>query len=192
MVLLTTGTVFLFEQSPANEAVRAFVGFRILDMYSSPLYVGLAVLLVTLCVEITTSFFISLGLKHSKHFQSFATRHKNVLESKGSVGISLMSNGVLALTVGSGVVVIKYRLQRQRATFRQGFKVGVEAAAWIAVVSGLIAYLASGGVEVVRAYGYGGVADAIVKYGSDWRFWFVLFVITQCFELGEIFFKKKR
>lgn len=192
LILILATMVFLFEQSPLNEAVRAYVGFWVLDFSANPLYVGVSVLLVTLLVEVLTSLFISLGLQHSKHFHSFAARHKNVLGNKSTIGVSIISNGFLALTVGSGIVVIKHKLQNPKTTFKHGFKVGIEAAVWIAVVSGFIAYLASGGVEVARAYGYGGAADAVVKYGSDWRFWFILFIISQGVELIGASMRRKK
>lgn len=181
IVLATAVIMFVFEQSPANEALRAIAGFKVLDLTDSPWLVGVAVLMITLIVEFLTSFLIALGVHGSKRFQDYATQHRSVKSKATPRSVGLLSDGILSLTVGAGVLVIK-RYARQKNSIGNSISVGLKAAVWIAVFSGLIAYLASGGVEALKQYGMDGAAEIIVTYGSDWRFWAALLLISQTAE----------
>lgn len=163
------------QQSPANEAIRAATGLRVLQMTSNPFAVGAAVAAATFAIDGTTSVLIAFGL----HADSSAIarirgwvrdRQQQVPPPTGSIR-SLATDAVLSLGVGSGLVVARRNLRNDGPSLRSDIETALIATLFVAVVAGLMGCLAGGGLKYAEQVGLGTPARLIVDYGSDWRLW---------------------
>lgn len=186
-VIVAAAAVSLaFEQSPGNEALRTHIGLNVLDSTGSPLVVGATIAAVTAGIEMGSSGLISLGL----HRESGAVKRlkERLLSRKGGGdhidddndaresrrGLSSLSNIGVALGLGAGLVTIKEHIAVPGRTLRQDLSTSAYASGVVAFVSGLIGYLASGGIKNAEAVGLGRPAQYVVDYGTSTTFWVVV------------------
>ena len=173
-----------FEQSPANEALRTSVGFGVLDRTHSELVVGAVVAGITVGIEGISSVLIAIGLRDERGVVGrLADRLRaRIAERSGEPGEatqaarfrSMITDAGIALGVGAGLVVVRRRLQIGRRSLGADLATAAKATLVVAVVSGLIGVLASGGVEHAAAVGLETPARWFVDFATDWRFWFAL------------------
>lgn len=181
LVIWSAFFALVFEQSPLNEALRAWLGFTVLDYTNNPLFVAAVVFTVTLAIEQTSSSLIAIGLSKSKRFGRFVSKfskRKSVPESSKNSA----SDYILALGIGAGMLVIKNHLKNSHRSIVQDLKSAFKASLAIAVFSSFVAFMASGGVEIARLYGFGTQAQFFLDVVTDWRFWLVVVVSSQFFE----------
>ncbi len=182
--------LLIFEQSPANEALRALVGFKVLDITESALMVGLAVGTITFMVELSSGILIALSLNNSLRFKKFSNRfsQKNVQPTdKNSY-----ADYLLALGVGAGSLVIKKHLTSARQNLRTDVKSAVKATLAITVLSTLVGFLAGGGIELARAIGLGTQAQYFLDIATNWKFWLTVVIGSQAFEFANNLRKRKQ
>ncbi len=180
-----------FEQSPANEAVRANLAFTVLDHTGNAIVVGLAVLGITLVIEGVPGVLITAGLHLNptlaRRLMRKADREaadageppaSSPTRRKVTVGSAMTDVGI-ALGVGAGLVVVKRRWTDPTRTLRQDLKTCAVACLIVAVVSGIIGWLVAGGIFWAEKVGLERPAEFIVDYATDWRFWVVVIVVIQ-------------
>jgi hypothetical protein len=181
-----------FEQSPANEAVRANLAFTVLDHTGNAIVVGLAVLGITLVIEGVPGVLITAGLHLNPTLarrlmrkadrQAAAAGEPPAPQSPAPRKVtfgSAMTDVGIALGVGAGLVVVKRRWTDPTRTFRQDLKTCAVACLIVAVVSGIIGWLVAGGIFWAEKVGLERPAELIVDYATDWRFWVVVIVVIQ-------------
>jgi len=177
-----------FEQSPANEAIRANLAFRVLDHTGNALAVGITVLLITLVIEGLPGVLITAGL----HLNPGLTRRlmrkaegdieqERLAPKKSAVrkfGSTLTDIGI-ALGIGAGLVVVKRRFNEPDRSVRQDLVTCAKATLVVAVVSGFIAWLIAGGLAYAEDIGLERFAELVIDYAVDWRFWFIVIICVQ-------------
>ncbi len=180
-ILVVAASLFVFEQSPANEAVRAIVGFKVLDATGSALLAALTVGLITLAVEFSSSTLIALGLNHSRRFKKFSQRFSK--NSQKDVSKNSTSDYLLALGIGAGTLVIKKHFQNKKQTLKADLKSAFKASLAITFFSAFVAFLASGGVGLAQQVGLETQAQYFLDVVTDWRFWLVVVIASQLYDL---------
>lgn len=177
-----------FEQSPGNESVRATAALEVLENTSDPLAAGGMVAGLTVVIEGVTGTLIAAGLNREKNFIGpKLERFKDKLvddpekaslldgdeQKKKSNGIagSLADTGITC-TLGPGMVVARRHIQGPtERSFKKDIKSLTGYTAVGAGVSGVIGYLATGGVKHADKVGLGVPAEYFVDYATDWKFW---------------------
>lgn len=172
-----------FEQSPANEAVRVNLGFRVLEQTGNALLVGLTVLAITLVIEGVPGALIAAGLHLNPSLERRLMRRDRrdaptTPARRGGIGSTLTDVGI-ALGVGAGLVVVRRRWADPSRSLRDDLRTGAWACAIVAGVSGLIGFLLAGGIRYADAVGLQRPAELVVDYAVDWRFWFVVVALIQ-------------
>ncbi|MGY6499860.1 MAG: hypothetical protein ACXIVQ_03035 [Acidimicrobiales bacterium] len=175
-----------FEQSPANEALRANVAFRVLDRTGDAPTVGLVVVAVTLVIEGVPALLIAVGLHLHPGLLHRLMRRVGVDvdalaeadRPRRTVGSMLTDAGV-ALGIGAGLVIIRRRWVEPHRSLASDLRTGAIACVLVAVVSGLIGYLIAGGIHYAADIGLERPAQLVVDYAADWRFWLVVVVLVQ-------------
>jgi len=178
----------VFEQSPANEALRANIAFRALDYTGDAVLVGLVVFALTIVIEGVPAGLIIAGMRANP---AAMEKLSGRIATKGSPeesdghrrrSFSVTDAGV-ALGIGAAIVVLKRALSgRQDPNDWQSLgRAGASATLVVAVVSGLIGYIVAGGVETAARYGLETPAEYVVRYGANWRFWFVVVAAVTVF-----------
>lgn len=173
--------LFIFEQSPANEAVRAFAGFKVLEATGSAVLVALAVGLITFVVEMSSSALIALGLHSSNRFKRFSQRF--VKHESKDTGKNSASDYLLALGIGAGTLVIKKHLKNKKQTLSADLRSAFKASLAITLFSAFVGFLAGGGVIVAQQIGLGTLAQQFLNIVTDWRFWLIVVIGSQLLEL---------
>lgn len=182
MLGLAIGSV-LFEQSPANEALRTALGLEVLARTQSEWLVGAAILGLTFLIEGVSSLLIIGGLHlPSELVAKFTDRFgrggsDSVVPRRSLVGA--VTDAGLALAVGAGIVVMRHHLLDRDRPVRDDLRVALTATTVVATVSGAIGVLAAGGIRHAGKVGLETPARWFVDYATDWRFWLVVFVIIQ-------------
>lgn len=169
--------LFIFEQSPANEMIRAWAGFTALDVTQNIFLVAFVVGAITLVVELTSSVCIALALNYSSKFKKYSQRLGG--SSKFSETKNSSSDYALALSIGAGTLVLKKHLKNKNQNLRSDILCAWKATLVITVFSAFIAFLASGGIELAQRYGLGTPAEYFLGLATDWRFWLVVVVVSQ-------------
>lgn len=176
-ILLLAISAFVFEQSPANEALRAIIGFSVLNASNNPLLVGLAVGVITLCIEFISSGLIALGLNTSPRFQKFANKRNYKINTSSSfIGFSDLA---LLLGIGSGMVVIKKHISGANLSLKQDIILAFRASVAVAIFSAFVGFLAGGGIEIARNFGLATASQSIVDLATNWLFWIIFIIVTQ-------------
>jgi hypothetical protein len=189
VVALAAGSL-VFEQSPANEVLRTNAALRVIEDGGGPVAVGLVVGAITVVIELGSALLITLGL-HAE--EGYVQRVKRRLLDRGlSTGTTGRRRGrhrrtraltrfatdvAIALGLGAGLVTIRHHVLDARPTLRRDLAVSVRATAIVAVVSGLIGYLAAGGIANAEKVGLGTPAQWVIDYGTDTRFWVSVLVV---------------
>lgn len=184
-----------FEQSPANEAVRANLGFRVLEHTGNAIAVGLTVFLITLVIEGVPGVMITGGLHLNPGLARRLMRKTppdgEVIDlrdggatptftdrSTRSIGSALTDIGI-ALGVGAGLVVVKRRWNDPHRSVRQDLSTCAKATLVVGVVSGFIGWLVAGGITYADKVGLERPAELVIDYATDWRFWFIVIFAVQ-------------
>lgn len=182
-------TSLAFQQSPGNEAVRAWAALNVYSSTGSPLLAGAAVGVVTLAVEGATGASIATTLNSEKETsekirKKFNQNNKN--DTKVAPG-SRASDMALALGIGSGGVIVKRHFNDSQRTFQQDMRTNVRASSLIAGFSAGVAALATGGIDYADRIGFERVAETSVAVLSDWRTYVGAIALAQ----GYSFVRKK-
>jgi len=189
LVVAAAGASLLFEQSPANEALRINVGLDVLQGTQSSVAVGATIAAVTAGIEMGSSSLISLGL-HAKggavqRLKSRLTgKNKDAVKAEantdsGSVeNVSILgkvadkgANVGIALGLGAGLVTMKEHVRDPDPTLAKDLKTSAKAAGIVSAVSGAIGYLAAGGISHAQGTIFERPAELFVDYGTDTKFW---------------------
>ncbi len=167
-----------FQQSPANEAVRTAIALDFLKRTDNPFIVGLVVAVLTMVIEGGTSLMIALGLhlKGSSVNQLLrrVKRDKNETSGGRESKTSKVADYGITLSIGAGIVVIKRHVQDPQRTRMMDVQTGLAFSLFGSIVSGLIGFLAAGGIKYAEQVGLGTPARYVVDYATDWRFWAVI------------------
>lgn len=182
-----------FEQSPGNESVRATAALEVLENTLDPLAAGGMVAGLTVVIEGATGTLIAAGLNREKRyidpkldrFKDKLSGEKNkdedtellddseikVKRLTKKIATSLTDTGITC-TIGPGMVVARRHLQEpNERTFEKDMKSLAGYTSVGAGVSGLIGYLATGGVKHADKVGLEVPAEYFVDYATDWKFW---------------------
>lgn len=174
----------VFQQSPANESVRANAAFRVLEVTDDEIAAALIVVALTMVIEGVTSVLIALGLDLpgrwlSSKLDLFRTRLDPGQRSPGhgrrpeSWPARLTDTGI-TLSLGPGLVVVRRHLQEPARTLTSDLRTLIGYCVVGSVVSGVIAWLVVGGVAHADAVGLGVPARWFRDWAADWRFWVAL------------------
>lgn len=178
---------FIFEQSPANEALRTTAAFNVLDDTESPFISGSAVAGITMAIEMGSSTLAAAGFHFEKErMQKFINKFKkpdseggHIIDSEDqetkSKSKEIFFDTGTALGFGAAIVIARKRFIDTERTFKDDILTGTKASAVIAGVSGLIGYLATGGVDNADKIGLEKPAEVFVKYATDWKVWAAVF-----------------
>lgn len=177
VIALSAATLLIFEQSPLNEALRAFLGFEVLKLTANPLLVGLAVTAATFIIEITSSSLIAFGISKSKRFKQFISKFG--FKKAADTTKNTASDYALALGIGAGMLVIKKHFKNPTQKLKVDLRNAFKATVVISLFSGFVGFLAGGGVELARQYGFGDQAQFFLNVVTDWRFWLVVVIVSQ-------------
>ena len=175
-LLVAAGAALIFEQSPANEALRLSVGLDVLKSTQNELAVGGVVAAITYGIEMGSSGLIAAGLnsrlKSLRRFSTFVHERlfKKSTQTESKTGDKITDMGI-ALGIGAGLVAAKHHVQNKQPSLKKDLAVANKASLIVAGVSGTIGVLAAGGIEHAENVGLGTPAEYVVKYGTDWKFW---------------------
>jgi len=169
----------VFEQGPANEALRTKVALDVLTATSNEIAVGVATAALTYGIEFGSSALLALGAhkegqRVEKLISKFKKDDKGKSEeehNKNSHFKENVTDAGIALGVGAAIVIARKRLVDPKRTLGEDLKTGAKASAVIAGVSGMIGYLAAGGIEHAKSVGLEKPAQYFVDYATDWKFW---------------------
>lgn len=175
-----------FEQSPANEAIRTNVAFRVLERTGDAPQVGLVVAAVTLLIEGIPALLIALGLHLNPGLLARLMERLGVEvdttpegeRPRRTVGSALTDAGI-ALGIGAGLVIVRRRWTNLHRSLGEDLRTGAWACLLVAGVSGVIGYLLAGGIRYAADIGLERPAELVVDYAADWRFWLVVVVVIQ-------------
>lgn len=177
---------FIFEQSPANEALRTTAAFNVLDDTASPFAAGSAVAGITMAIEMGSSTLAAAGFHFEKErMQTFINKFKKSdpedeqittepKKSENNAKEIFLDTGT-ALGFGAAIVIARKRFVDTERTFKDDILTGAKASAVIAGVSGFIGYLATGGVDNADKVGLEKPAEVFVNYATDWKVWAAVF-----------------
>jgi len=176
LLLAAAGASLVFEQSPANEALRVSAGLNVLKSTMNELAVGGVVGAITYGIEMGSSGLISAGLNsrlkslrrfsgwiHDKLFNNTKKTDTKTTDKITDMGI--------ALGVGAGLVTAKHHFQDAEPSLKKDLITSAKASTLVAGFSGGVAVLAAGGIARAEKIGLGKPAEYVVKYGTDWKFW---------------------
>jgi hypothetical protein len=182
---LAAGTL-LFEQSPGNEAVRADAAFSVLSHTDSWLLAGGAVAAITFGVEMGCSILTATGM----HFnaggldRALNSRFVNKIipkkqlendpdkplsqSAKASIG-ERATDATIALGIGAAIVILRKQRQNSNRNFGQNMETGFEASLAVALFSGAVGALATGGAAALDKIGLQKPAEIFVDVASNWK-----------------------
>ena len=185
-VVVAAAGSLVFEQSPANEMVRTNAALEVLESTGSAWRVGLTVAAITVVIEMISGALIAVGL-HLEGGPVQRLKRRMVRDHEGDGDAPSPSGGrraagvgtdvAVALGLGAGLVTMRRHVADPAPTLRKDLKNTAVATAVVAGVSGLIGYLAGGGLANADRVGLGTPARYVVDYGTDTRFWVTLLVV---------------
>jgi len=186
------GASLLFEQSPLNEALRINWGLDVLQSTGSATAVGLTIFGITAAIEGASSGLITAGLhsnegavqrfkeKMSSSKDTDTTEPVDEVVKKHTVLGRLASAGAdigIALGLGAGLVTMKHHMTDPNPSISKDIKTSIKATTAVAGVSGMIGYLAAGGIANAEKLGLERPAQLLVDYGTDTKFWMTLLAV---------------
>lgn len=188
LIVAAAAGALIFEQGPANEALRTKIGLDVLQASNSEIAVGSAIAAVTLAIEMGSSGLFAMGVHKErervdkllsrfrkkeeleedvKHEKEHAKEKKNELVEK-------VTDAGVALGIGAAIVIARKRVVDPKRTLKQDLVTGLKASSVIAGVSGIIGWLAAGGIRHAASVGMEKPAQYFVDYATDWKFWGVV------------------
>jgi hypothetical protein len=187
VLVVAAGASLVFEQSPANEMLRTNAALAALKRTDSAVAVGLVVAAITALIELGSGALITFGL----HVEEGAVQSlKRRMSAKHLVrvdqsdpprgvrrAVGLGTDVAVALGLGAGLVTMRHHVADPDPSIQKDLTTTVWATAVIAFVSGLIGYLAGGGLTNAAKVGLERPAQWIIDYGTDTRFWVGLLVV---------------
>lgn len=164
-------TVFAFQQSPANEAIRACVGANIFDYTGNPLLVGAGVGVATMAIEGLSSLSIGAALQDE---HGMVNRFKHMIkrgqsENMPAPNSSAVSDTAVMLGIGAGALVVKRHFEEPDRNLAKDVRTSVKASGFIAGFSGGVAGLASGGLSYASSVGLEKPAEIMINVLADGR-----------------------
>lgn len=174
-IVALAAAALVFEQGPFNEALRTKVGTDVLQSTQNALAVAGTVAVLTLAIEVIASALFAFGVAvHQDRVIRLISRGRERPSAHRPGRRGIVSDIGLALAVGAAVVVARKHLIDPGRAFKADIGTCLKASGAIAVISGLIGYLAAGGIQNARAVGLERPAQWFVDYATDWRFWAVV------------------
>jgi hypothetical protein len=190
IVVVLAAASLVFEQSPANEVLRTNAALRVLEDGGGAVAVGLVVGAITVVIELGSAVLITLGLHAEEGYvqrvkrrlldrgrEDGGGRHADAPRRRTRALTRVVTDVAIALGLGAGLVTVRHHVLDARPSMRRDLAVSVRATAIVAVVSGLIGYLAAGGITNAEKVGLGTPAQWVIDYGTDTRFWVSLLVV---------------
>ncbi len=197
IIPLTVGAL-AFQQTPANESFRANRTFEVLEDTGDPLLAGATTLAWTIPIEGVAGALISIGLINKREFiqprleKRFRKKkielneHDTVLDEEATlskrqalkkrIGRTVVDTGVTC-AVGPGMVVAKRHFEESDRTFMKDMKTLAGYTTVGAGVSGVIGYMATGGIGHADKVGLKGPAEFFAENAADWKFWTGLMIL---------------
>jgi hypothetical protein len=189
---------FAFQQSPANEMTRIWVGTNVLHTTGSPVLTGVGVGLATFAIEGVSASSIGSALRsYPEKMDKIKVRLTGGSNSERSEADpekrSLATDTALALGVGSGALVVKRHFEEQDRTATQDTKTIAKSAAGISIFSAGIATLASGGIEKLDRVGVPAeTTQFLLERATDWKTYAAALAIVESFRYMKNKVKKAR
>jgi hypothetical protein len=181
---------FAFQQSPANEGVRAFVGGHVLKDTHDFLLVGASVGGTTFAIGGITGAAVAASL-HS--LPPGMERVKGWIKSKSTAesrSQNSRANDAMLALAGAGLLVAKRHYQQEDRDPSEDRRLIVKASAASAAVASVIGGLAGGGAEAAAKIGFSNEADFFVHWVSDWKTYAVGVPALQLASIIRRHFKK--
>lgn len=185
-VVTAAGGSLVFEQSPANEAIRVNAGLDVLQNTGSAPMVGLTIFGITAAIEGISSGLITAGLhtegglvqkmkdkmqknNNPEHIEPELQKigGRSYLGKLANAG----ANVGIALGLGAGLVTVKEHVADPAPTIKKDAITSAKATGVVSTVSGGIGYLAAGGISNAEKVGLETPAQYIIDYGTDTKFW---------------------
>ncbi len=98
---------------------------------------------------------------------------ESVSKLKKAVGSTIEYTGV-SLGLGAGIVVIDENMKTSEPSLKKDVSNAVASSTLISGVSGVIAYLGTGGIRHLEGTKFEGAAEKFVDYATDIRFWMLV------------------
>lgn len=188
LVVAAAAGALVFEQGPANEALRTKIGLDVLQASNSEIAVGSAIAGLTLAIEMGSSGLFALGVyKERERVDKLLSRFRKKEELQEDVKheqehkkeeknefVEKITDAGVALGIGAAIVVARKRVVDPKRTLKQDLVTGLKASSVIAGVSGIIGWLAAGGIRHAASVGMEKPAQYFVDYATDWKFWGVV------------------
>lgn len=188
-IVTAASASLVFEQSPANEALRINAGLDVLKSTGSATAVGLTIFGITAVIEGVSSGLITAGLHSNggtvqklKNRMQRKSDESGILDEKDSTQIcssrslaktiaSIGTDTGIALGLGAGLVTVRHHVSDPEPTIKKDILTSAKATMLVSSVSGGIGYLAGGGIANAEKLGLETPAQYIIDYGTDTRFW---------------------
>ncbi len=205
-LVLLAGAALVFEQSPANEALRVNAALEALDRTGSAVLVGLTVAALTVVIELTAAALITFGLHANSGAvlrlkQRLTRRDEAYPDDAGSEAAApkgvrrlgrIGADIAISLGIGAGLVTLRRHVRDEHPTVRKDLAVSAYATTIVATVCGLIGYLAGGGLAHAHRVGLDVPARYVVDYGTDTRFWVAVLVAGYAVALVVRLMRRRR
>lgn len=190
-VVTAAGGSLVFEQSPANEAIRINAGLDVLQSTGSAPMVGLTIFGITAAIEGVSSGLITAGLhtegglvqkmKEKMQRKDVADSEEFDVADKKRATLGKVANAGanvgIALGLGAGLVTVKEHVADPSPSVKKDIVTSAKATGIVSTVSGGIGYLAAGGIANAEKIGLETPAQYVVDYGTDTRFWMTVLAV---------------
>lgn len=187
---------WIFEQSPANETLRANVAFEVMERVDvnnivNALSVGGTVAATTVVIEMVPATLISIGMNRKdgmvdRYVQRRLAKKEAKMEAADAADesdkkakLENVTDFAVAMGIGAGAVVGKQHLKDKDPSFKKDMKTSVRASTYVALGSGAIGFVIGGGNELAKHFGAEDQAQWVVDHGAEWQTWAVVFGAIQ-------------
>lgn len=187
-VCAVAGGTYIFEQSPANEAIRAGIAVGAYERLGSAAAAGASVVATTFAIEAVSGMATAATISMKTGF--IGRVNKWVVDSAEKLKLTndkgdRTGDVLLGLGGGASVVVAKRHAVEGGRTFEESRKTALKAASGIAAFSGSLAVAAAYGVQFGAAHGHAEVAQQALDIISDGKTWFGLYAGMQVAKLSK-------
>jgi hypothetical protein len=185
-VFAATAISWIFEQSPANEALRADIAFDVLDRTRNALAVGGIVGAVSFLIEMVPASLVAIGLNQKesaidRFVQKRIAKNSSTDETNSNKEKkhNKLTDFGIAMGIGAAAVVGKRHLSDREPSFKNDMSNAVQASEYVAVGSGAVGFLAGGGIRYAEKIGLEDQAQFVIDRGTDWKTWVAFVAIIQ-------------